>query len=289
MRILLGSLAALTLSAASTMAADLPARMPVKAPIMAPEIYNWAGFYIGGNGGYSWGRSRSDMSFFNSATGAAIAPPAGAVTSNSFNLDGGVAGGQAGYNWQTSNWVFGLETDLQWSGERGSASFFCPGSGASPVIPSVCTPGVVGVPATNGTGVTVDQKIEWFGTFRARAGVLVAPSILAYATGGLAYGSVKTDMTLRSIGVPGATTNSSSSSSSSTHAGWTVGGGIEAMFGSNWSGKVEYLYVDLGTFSSSVALPLPPVGANISSRVTDNIFRAGINYHFNAGPVVARY
>jgi outer membrane immunogenic protein len=291
MRILLGGLAALTLSAASTMAADLPARMPVKAPVMAPEVYNWAGFYIGGNGGYSWGRSRSDMSFFNSATGAAITPPAGAATSNSFNLNGGVAGGQAGYNWQTSNWVFGLETDLQWSGERGSANFFCPGSGVSLVAltPSVCTPGVVNVPATNGTGVTVDQKIEWFGTFRARAGVLVTPSVLAYATGGLAYGSVKTDMTLTSIGVPGATTNSSSSSSTSTHAGWTVGGGIEAMFGSNWSGKLEYLYVDLGTFSSSVALPLPPVGATISSRVTDNIFRAGINYHFNAGPVVARY
>src|SRR4051794_17988459 len=125
MRILFGGLAALTLSAASTMAADLPARMPVKAPIMPAEVYNWNGFYIGVNGGYSWGRSRTDANFFNSVTGAAIVPPAGSVTSNSFNLDGGVAGGQAGYNWQTSNWVVGLETDLQWSGERGSGTLTC--------------------------------------------------------------------------------------------------------------------------------------------------------------------
>ena len=291
MRILLANVAAIVLGATSAMAADLPARMPVKAPTAAAEVYNWTGFYVGGNGGYSWGRSRSDASFFNSATGAAIAPPAGAVTNNNFDLTGGIAGGQAGYNWQTSSWVFGLETDLQWSGERGSANFFCPGSGVSfvAVVPSVCTPGVVNVPATNGTSVTLDEKIEWFGTVRGRAGLLVTPSVLAYVTGGLAYGSVKTDITLQTIAVPGSTGSRSSNSSSSTRAGWTVGGGLEAMFASNWSGKLEYLYVDLGTFNNSVSVPLPPVGANVSSRVTDHIFRAGINYHFSAGPVVARY
>ena len=82
MRILFGGLAALTLSAASVMAADIPARMPVKAPVMAPEVYNWTGFYIGGNGGYSWGRSRSDVSFFG-AGGVPIVPPAGSVTAPS--------------------------------------------------------------------------------------------------------------------------------------------------------------------------------------------------------------
>jgi outer membrane immunogenic protein len=73
-------------------------------------------------------------------------------------------------------------------------------------------------------------------------------------------------------------------SSRQTHAGWTIGGGIEAMFGGNWSGKLEYLYMDLGSFDNTVALAAPPIGAAISSRLTDNIFRAGINYHFSAGP-----
>src|SRR6266568_5173766 len=282
MRILLSGLAALTLSAASAVAADLPARVPVNAPVMAPEVYNWTGFYIGANGGYSWGRSRSDVSFFG-AGGVPIAPPAASVTSNSFNLNGGVAGGQAGYNWQTSNWVFGLETDLQWSGERGSANFTC---AATPLIGGVCVPGATFLPAgVTGSALTVDQKIEWFGTFRGRAGVLVVPTVLLYATGGLAYGSVKTDMTLASV-TPAGLAVAAGSSSSSTRAGWTVGAGIEAMFGSNWSGKLEYLYMDLGSVSSSVALVTPTLGANVNSRVTDNIFRAGINYHFNAGPVV---
>src|SRR4051812_33342377 len=112
MRILLGTLAALTMGATAAMAADLPARMPVKAPVMMPEVYNWTGFYIGGDGGYSWGRSRTDTNFVTTPGGVAIVPPAGSVTSNNFNLNGGVAGGQAGYNWQTNNWVVGLETDL---------------------------------------------------------------------------------------------------------------------------------------------------------------------------------
>jgi outer membrane immunogenic protein len=285
MRILLGSLAALTLSAASAMAADLPARIPMKAPVMAPEVNNWTGFYIGGNGGYSWGRSRSDVSFVG-AGGVPIVPPPGSATSNSFNLNGGVAGGQAGYNWQTSNWVLGLETDLQWSGERGSANFSC---AATPPIGGVCVPGATFLPAgVTGSGLTVDQKIDWFGTFRGRAGVLVVPTVLLYATGGLAYGSVTTGMTLASV-TPGGLAVAGTSSSNSTRAGWTVGAGIEAMFGSNWSGKLEYLYMDLGSVSNSVALAAPPLGATVSSRVTDNIFRAGINYHFNAGPGFARY
>ena len=74
--------------------------------------------------------------------------------------------------------------------------------------------------------------------------------------------------------------------------GWTVGGGIEAMFGAGWSGKLEYLYIDLGTVDNSAVLATGVgfgIGANLSSRVKDNIFRAGINYHFSPGPVVARY
>jgi len=288
MRKLLSPAAAviLTTSIGSAMAADISARMPVKAPVMAPEILNWTGFYVGANGGYSWGRSRSTVSFFNTATGAPIAAPAGSVTGNDFGINGGVAGGQVGYNWQASNFVFGLETDLQWSGERGSSVFSC---AATPLIGGVCVPGATFLPpGATGTGLAIDQRLEWFGTARARGGLLVTPSVLAYVTGGLAYGSVKTDAALASF-TPAGLAVTGVSSSKTTHAGWTVGGGIEALFGSNWSGKLEYLYMDLGTFGSAVVLAAPAVGATTSSRFTDNIFRAGINYHFSAGPVVARY
>jgi outer membrane immunogenic protein len=253
---------------------------------MAPEVLNWTGFYIGANGGYSWGRSQSTASFFNTATGAPIAAPAGSVTGNDFNITGGVAGGQVGYNWQASNFVLGLEADLQWSGERGNSLFSC---AATPLIGGVCVPGATFLPpGAAGTGVAIDQRLDWFGTVRGRGGLLVTPSVLAYVTGGLAYGSVRTDASLASFTAAGLAT-SGTSSSRQTHAGWTVGGGIEALFGSNWSGKLEYLYMDLGTFNSAIALATPPIGVTTSSRFTDNVFRAGINYHFSAGPVVARY
>ena len=68
-----------------------------------------------------------------------------------------------------------------------------------------------------------------------------------------------------------------------------MGAGIEVMFSRNWSGKAEYLYMDLGRFNNNFTLaPLSPIAVNISSRFTDHIARVGINYHFN-GPLVAKY
>lgn len=282
MRVLLGTVAALVMGASAAMAADLP----VKARPIPVEVWNWTGFYIGGNVGYSWGRSRNDVTYFNPVTGAVIAPPAGSVTSASFNLNGGVAGGQIGYNWQSGpNWVWGLEADWQWSRERGSTAFLC----AATVIGGPCLPGLTFLPAgALGTGVAMDQSIEWFGTLRARAGMLLSPSVYAYVTGGLAYGSVKTGLAIASF-TPNGTVVGALGSTSTTHAGWTVGAGIEALFARDWSAKLEYLYIDLGTFDNTIALVTPSIAATVRSRVTDNVFRFGINYHFNPGPVVARY
>ena len=62
-------------------------------------------------------------------------------------------------------------------------------------------------------------------------------------------------------------------SDSTTHAGWTLGAGLERMFVPQWSAKVEYLYVDLGHVRNAL-----PISNNPS--LTENIFRIGINYHF---------
>src|SRR5215218_4381566 len=74
---------------------------------------NWAGFYIGGNVGYSWGRSDSTISFGNATTGAVLSS-----SEVKFNLNGAIGGGQVGYNWQSQNWVFGFEADVQASGQK---------------------------------------------------------------------------------------------------------------------------------------------------------------------------
>src|SRR6188768_983277 len=263
------------------LAADLPYKAPPPAPMI--PVVNWTGFYVGINGGYSWGKAGRELSFFNPLTGIQIIPPVGSGSTSDSNLNGGLFGGQLGYNWQSGNWVFGFETDAQWTGQRGSASRLC---GVLATVAGACLPGV-----SLGTSAAIEQHLEWFGTFRGRAGMLVTPSTLLYVTGGAAYGSLNTDITVTSItplGLPVSVTRSGDSSK----FGWTIGGGVEAMFGTNWSGKLEYLYMDLGTVESTTGIGTGVlIGTNLSTRVTDSIFRAGINYHFSAGPssVVARY
>ena len=246
------------------MAADLPVKAP--PPIAAP-VYIWNGFYAGFNGGYSWGRSSRELNFVT-ATGATIIPPGGVVTTGGTELEGGLFGGQIGYNWQTANWVFGFETDIQWANQRGSRTF-------TGVIP------LAGGGAL--TGAVVDQKLEWFGTFRGRGGFLVGQSALLYVTGGLAYGSVQTDIALAGINAAGAGI-AATASGSGTRVGWTLGTGLEWKFSPNWSAKVEYLYMDIGRTSGTAFLTTPAgavIGANVTSRVTDNIIRGGFNYQFS--------
>src|SRR5262245_40762928 len=185
-RILYAAVGLVALSGLPAAAADLPARAPImRAPPI--EVWNWTGFYLGGNGGYSWGRSDTDLSF--TTTGLPITAPAGSVISNEFDLKGWVAGGQVGYNWQTSNWVWGIEADFPGNGQEGDATFLC----AATATGGVCLPGLAAPPAgATGTTLTINQKLEWFGTVRLRAGMLFSPTTLVYVTGGFAYGSVKT-------------------------------------------------------------------------------------------------
>jgi outer membrane immunogenic protein len=267
-------------------AADMAPRY-TKAPAPIVEVWSWTGFYIGGNAGYSWGRSSSDVSYYNTLTGLPIVPPAGSVTSSGFDMNGAIAGGQIGYNWQSNNWVFGLEADAQWSGERGRTSFNC---AAVAVTAGACLPGLTFLPAgVTGTSLSYDQSLEWFGTVRGRAGVLVTPRILLYGTGGLAYGSIKTTGVLAGV-TPANVAIVSTASSSDIRWGWTVGAGIEGKLTSNWSAKLEYLYMDFDSYRAGnfTLAPLNTIGARVDSHFRDHILRAGLNYTFG-GPVVAKY
>ena len=114
-----------------------------------------------------------------------------------------------------------------------------------------------------------------------RIGVLASPTWLFYATGGLAYGEIKSNETLTVAGGPfpgGVFANSFNT----TRAGWTAGGGVEGVITGNWTAKLEYLYMDYGKINNTFAGVAPlfsPI--NLSTHVTDNVVRAGINYHFH--------
>lgn len=171
---------------------------------------------------------------------------AGGVWSPGMDAFGFTGGGQVGCNWRAwSSFVWGGEADLQYTGLDGSRDVFAPDASAHQ-----------------------DFRSRWLATFRGRAGWLAAPNMYLYATGGLALANVNT---ASSVNFNGTINNLSDST---THAGWTVGAGLEWMFTPRWSAKVEYLYVDLGHAPN----PLPISNNELS--LTENIFRAGINYHF---------
>lgn len=244
-------------------AADLAPRTYSKAPVYAEPVYDWTGFYFGANVGYSRGRS-GDTSDFN------VGGPSLFADTASSNMNGVMGGGQAGYNWQAQNWLFGLEADFQGTGQRGSHSFTCP--------TGVCTPtvGVIAVFPGPAVPATLNQQLDWFGTFRGRAGVLVTRKVLLYVTGGLAYGQVDSDSTL-----------AGTTRANNINAGWTVGSGIEGIIADNWTARLEYLYVDLGTVSGTFISTVPALGggtlnSNFSSHITDNILRIGLNYKFDS-------
>jgi outer membrane immunogenic protein len=230
------------------------------AGLYAPEpTRNWAGLYIGGNGGSATARNASTLALPTSV------PPEEARTF--LSPDGYFGGAQIGYNWQAANWVFGLETDIQGSSQKDEK-----------VCPVTCTTGLA---------VAFDQKMSWFGTARAHLGYSVGSSLF-YATGGLAYGNIKTAINITAVGI------SDTQAFSHTKTGWTVGAGVESpfeffnLFGKNWTAKTEYLYVDLGSSSDTFQSTVIGAPVTFSTHAQEHIFRSGLNYHFNA-PVTARY
>jgi outer membrane immunogenic protein len=295
-RILIAGAAMASLLATNALAADLAPRPYVKAPVIVDPGYNWTGFYVGINGGYSWGRANTNV--------VGVSPlfplfPVAAFAPFGRNVDGGIAGGQAGYNWQVDRkWVIGLEGDIQWSGERSSSSLSLVG----PRYGSTAIGIPVGLAGPDFNSIITQtlnaaHDLRWFATFRGRAGVLADPQTLLYATGGLAVGefrySGQTTTSIQVFGPGGAGVipvgpplvfAGAAASSSDTRVGWTVGAGVERKFSPNWSGKLEYLYMDFGSttyFGGTLN------EARVSFR--DHVARAGINYQFTSGPVVAKY
>jgi outer membrane immunogenic protein len=283
-RLLLASagLAALAV-AAPAMAADLPAAPPYQAPAVVPmPIYDWTGFYVGLNAGYSWGKAATDFTFAGFP-----------LFSASQNLNGWVAGGQAGYNWQFNrNWIFGVEADLQATGQKGTLNAVAGPACAPGTLPGIPVPTTVCATST----ASLEQKLPWLGTGRLRLGFLPADHWMLYVTGGVAVAEVETDASLTTttttsingIVIPGATTTALAlANANTTRVGWTVGGGAEWVISGPWTGKLEYLYVDLGNVSNTYTVAGAPF-LTTSSHVTDNIVRVGLNYRFG-GPVVASY
>jgi len=236
------------LGSAPTFAADLAARPYTKAPALV-AVYDWTGFYIGVNAGVGLGRDRLQHDWLNNGS------PYSIYTSP----QGGFGGAQIGYNWQTGSVlgpiVFGVEADIQ-------------GGGLSDNRTNLSLAGIT---------TTYGQKLDWFGTARGRIGIANGP-VLSYVTAGYAFGNVKTNAA-ESVG--GLTTTFATDR---TQSGWVVGSGVEAALGGNWTGKIEYLYLNLGnkTDVSTLFFATP-----INTEIRENIFRVGLNYRIGGNSAYA--
>ena len=253
--------------------------LPVfKAPPVL-TAWTWAGPYIGANIGYSAGKSKTDAVFKGFTTGAPLL-----ATGSTDNLSGMIGGLQGGYNWQWGNWVGGIEADIQISGQGATPSYLCPGA--------VCNPGIADFACAGDGELRPRPQAGFLGTLRGRFGTTITPDVMVYATGGLAVGSIRSTVRLAGVGFdadgnPGAVSNAVSALTQK--AGWTAGAGIEGRLFGNVTGKIEYLYMDFGSISTSVTNPFnaTPVTLSSNSRITDNIVRVGLNYKLD--PAIGVY
>src|ERR1700758_2100329 len=243
----------LVLGTAAASAADLAPRYYKAPPPVVSPLYDWSGFYAGINGG--WGTSHNCWTRTATA-GAAILP----VSEGCHDADGGTVGGQIGYRWQASNWVFGLEAQGDWANFKGSN---------------------LSSPAAFGSVLTNQTKIDAIGLFTGQVGY-AWNNVLWYLKGGAALTHDKYN------GIVTAT-NLTLDQASETRWGGAVGTGVEVGFAPGWSVAVEYDHLFMGSGNNNFS----SIATNAFTR-TDSIKQdvdmgtVRVNYTFG-GPVVARY
>jgi outer membrane immunogenic protein len=265
-KLVLAGVAVLALASSRAFAADVPVKA---APMVAPvPVFSWTGCYLGIEGGGAWGHSQhigaADDKF--NEEGTLETQFSGVPISDSFRVSGGLVGGTVGCNFQVGKVVVGAEGDGSWVSKKGSG----PESDVAPFI---------------GTAGWIDStKERWLATFRGRAGWTFSPQWLVFVTGGFAVAGMEATVNDVPEGLI--------FTDRKTQFGWTVGGGIEWAFLTNFSLKVEYLYVRLedavffenacggsGATLGACGAPPPAPGPRFVP-LDDHIVRAGLNFHF---------
>lgn len=233
---ILGAVAVGAAGAATAQTADAP---------------TWSGPYVGLHAGYGFDDgSKLAISGTNTATSSAIASGTRPGELNQ-NRAGFVGGGQAGWNFQRGNWVFGPEGDFSYLRSRGTGNMYT-------------------TTAAGAQQQTLARtRMEWMGSARARAGYTLGDGLI-YATGGYAFGKVKGSATFNS---PTGAQNYAGRNDY-TAQGWIAGGGAELRpFHEGTMSKisfgVEATYYDLGqSHIYNAATSAATTGAYVIGRDT---------------------
>ena len=230
--------------AAPAQAADIPVKA---APPPVVAVYNWTGFYLGVHVGGAFGTSV--QTFFDP-----VGPASG--TTDRYDISGIAGGGTAGYNFQFSNFVIGVEADISAADISGRSSNLNP---------------------SYNCGLVCETDVRWFATLRGRAG-FAFNNWFIYGTGGWAYANIKSNL--------------NGGIEDHNRSGWTAGGGIEYGFLPNWSFKIEYLHFHFDSYvwTNANNTFFTCTGINCSTDARFGVIRGGVNFRWGgAAPVIARY
>lgn len=250
--------------ASQPFAADLPVKaIPPESPT---PVLPWNSCYVGGNAGAMEGADR--LTLYPTGSLLTIVSDADrAVNTHSYSPHslGATIGAGVGCNWRRGAWVIGGETDFDWSGLREN-SFKRYDFIAFATAPTA---------RWDAHNETVWKSVEWFSTVRGRFGY-DWKSVLVYLTAGLAIARVSGKFSYLDtvLGFEFAGTQSR------TRVGPTAGGGVEWRIAPRWTMKVEYLYVDLGSFAFDASPNSPGAtfrwGMNVTAR--EHVARLGLNF-----------
>lgn len=247
------------------------------APAPPPECPNWAGFYIGGFGGYKFAPVDIDLDLGGSWNGPSPADPFDKNfieprVADNLDTGGAEAGGLIGYNFQVNHWVFGVEASgaKVWLDESDDTGFFT-------------------VPSTGDVyDVTTSFETNYLVTVGGRIGYAFC-RWLPYVTGGVAIGDIDFEQEIHQtfLGTP---FFQEGGSRSDAKVGWMVGGGLEYAISNHWRLRGQYQFIDLGCVdfdsageSLSVLVP-PAVAAGYTGRheacLREHNVSAAIIYQF---------
>jgi outer membrane immunogenic protein len=256
-RFFMGCIAAGALSV-SAHAADFPMKaMPVQEP-----VWSWTGFYFGGNAGGGWGTTETNLTSI-SVAGLGAVPVGLPIAQNS--RSGFLGGGQLGYNYQAGWVVVGIQADIDALGVKGT------------------TPCVIVLSCTSSS--------NWLATASARIGGVVGDRTLIYVKGGGAWLNNQQSLSIAGGGLGGLGGLGGGlggggplTSATTTATGGLLGLGAEYMFARNWTGFIEYDYMEFGaksvSFPLSAVIPLAGLAANTSVTNKLSIAKIGLNYKF---------
>jgi outer membrane immunogenic protein len=203
----------------------------------------------------------------------------GCATSEPLNDTTFRASPYLGWNWQVARWVVGVEGDVGFAEKttRLGGLFY-------PNLPLYLF---------GGEANSFSVKTTWDASARVRAGLLVNPSTLVYATGGAAWLHVESTSICNGLCVGVGAYGPAAITDSTTKRGWTIGGGIEAALWRHWLVRGEYRYADFGTISNTdrrTNAAADPFVVSYDLRVRTHTATLGLAYKFDWGaPVVAKY